>query len=188
MCKIWKDIEGYEGLYQVSSSGEIRSLSKPYFSDKPNMRPEKTKALRKKKNGYLQVGLYKDGKAKSFTIHRLVAKAFIPNPNNLPYVNHKDENKSNNHCDNLEWCTASYNLHYGNALKKLSISKINHPSKSFPVVQLDATDTVIATYPSANEAEGQTGINQAQISKCCNKNKGYYSAGGFKWRYANEHN
>jgi hypothetical protein len=112
----WKSIEGYEGLYEISDVGQVRSLDKiiPY--------PNGSKRLYKGKiikpaihNGYYAVTLHKNGFKKTLKIHRLVATHFIPNPQNLPCVNHKDENKLNNHVENLEWCTIKYNSNYGNA-------------------------------------------------------------------------
>lgn len=107
--KKWKDVPGYEGLYQVSNFGEVRSL---FYRGKENVRVLKPAANKK---GYLHVVLSKDGKTYTAQVHRLVAIAFIPNPNKLPVVNHIDWNKQNNRVDNLEWCTVKYNcLHHPN--------------------------------------------------------------------------
>lgn len=110
----WKDIEGYEGLYQVSNTGRVRSLN--------YKRTGKTKVLKQgtDKDDYKKVVLCKDGKNKVYLVHRLVALAFIPNPNNYPMINHKDENRINNAVWNLEWCTQQYNCNYGNRNKKIS--------------------------------------------------------------------
>lgn len=185
----WRDIPGYEGLYQVSSLGRVKSLAKPmFYGTTPNvrnhesaMRIERIMTPRVKRNGYAQIGLYQDGKAKSYTIHRLVAIVFIPNPNGFPYVNHKDEDRLNNSVDNLEWCTPSYNIHYGTAIKKLSDAKRNHPAMSKPVLQFNLDGTFVAEYPSANEAARMTGIKQGNISSCCNRTT--KSTNGFIWRY-----
>ena len=114
--EIWKDIEGYEGLYQVSNKGRIKSLN--------YRRTGKEGMLKGKpdKDGYLRVSLYKNRKQKPFYIHRLVAKAFIPNSDDLPEVNHKDENKENNTVDNLEWCDRKYNNNYGSRNERASVS------------------------------------------------------------------
>ena len=101
--EIWKDVKGYESLYQVSNLGRIRSIKNGIKIKKQYERP----------NGYMQVCLCQNGKITTYKTHRLVAEAFIPNINNLPEVNHKDENKINNCVDNLEWCTSSYNKNYG---------------------------------------------------------------------------
>ena len=114
--EIWKDIKGYEGLYQVSNKGRVKSLN--------YRRTGKEGILKGKpdKDGYLRVGLCKNKKQKPFYIHRLVAKAFLPNPNNLPEVNHIDENKENNHVENLEWCDRKYNNNYGSRNERASVS------------------------------------------------------------------
>ena len=116
--EIWKDIEGFEGSYQVSNFGNVKSLPKLVYVSNPKFtgyRQTKERLLKsgKTKMGYKLVILRKDNKSKSVYVHRLVAKAFIPNPNNLPEVNHKDENPLNNDVNNLEWCTHSYNGNYG---------------------------------------------------------------------------
>lgn len=119
--EIWRDIKGYEGLYQVSNLGRVKSLER-YVKGIYGLRKVQQKIIsitRIRTNGYMQVHLTKNGIAKTYQVHRLVAEAFIPNPHNLPIVNHKDENKINNCVWNLEWCTYSYNLTYGNRLLKV---------------------------------------------------------------------
>lgn len=120
--EIWKDIIGYEGLYQISNLGSVKSLERyrAYKNGKPRHMKSKKLIPGRSKCGYYTVVLYKEGKRKTHTIHRLVAKAFIPNPNNYPYVNHIDENKTNNHISNLEWCTASYNSRHGTRIERFS--------------------------------------------------------------------
>lgn len=105
---IWKDIEGYEGLYQVSNEGEVKS------------KRNKIVKIELTYHGYCRVHLWKNGIGKHHSLHRLVAQAFIPNPNNLPQVNHKDEDKTNNHAENLEWCNATYNSNYGTRNQRVS--------------------------------------------------------------------
>ena len=112
--QVWKDIKGYEGLYQVSNTGKARSMN---YRNTGNVRRLKPSV---NKDGYLQVGLYKEGKYYRYLVHRLVALTFIPNPNNLPQVNHKDENKANNTVWNLEWCDAKYNSNYGTRIERCS--------------------------------------------------------------------
>ena len=114
MEEIWKDIKGYKGKYQVSNLGRVKSLNYR------NTGKEKILSPGKYSGEYLQVMLYKDGKLKKHSIHRLVALAFIPNSNNYPIINHKDENPSNNRVDNLEWCTYKYNSNYGTCRQKIS--------------------------------------------------------------------
>ena len=119
MIEIWKDIQGYEGLYQVSNFGNVISL---------NFRNKKEKykiAQRILNNGYFSVTIHKNGKKQTIEVHRLVAIAFLPNPFNLPCVNHINENKLDNRAENLEWCTWSYNNKYGKGNKKRTESKKN---------------------------------------------------------------
>ena len=115
--EVWKDILGYEGVYQVSNHGRIRSLDR-YVGRR--FFPGKIFSLNPNRYGYVRVDLRYRGKSKSSAVHRLVAEAFLDNPNGLPQINHKDENKSNNHVDNLEWCTAEYNINYGHRTEKMS--------------------------------------------------------------------
>lgn len=113
--EIWKPIEGYEGLYEVSSYGRVRSLDR-YVKGKNEsyrLRKGKVLSLLKGECGYLQVNLYYNRNIYIKYVHRLVAQAFLPNPDNLPMINHKDEDKTNNNVTNLEWCTAKYNANYG---------------------------------------------------------------------------
>lgn len=114
MEEVWRDIEGYEGIYLVSNFGRIKSLPRRT----PGLNANKEIFLKQfeDKDGYYLVNLYKNGKAKLTRVSRIVAKTFIPNPNKYPEVNHKDENPKNNHTDNLEWCTKRYNLTYGHRL------------------------------------------------------------------------
>ena len=115
MQEIWKDINDYEGLYQVSNLGRVKSLSRKY---KKRVIQEHIVQPSIAHNGYLRVGLSKNGIRKYDSIHRLVAKAFIPNPNNYNIVNHKDCNRQNNCVDNLEWCNEKYNINYKNTIAK----------------------------------------------------------------------
>ena len=133
----------------------------------------------KTKKGYLYVTLCKDGK-KNMLIHRLVSVAFLDNSNNLPCINHKDEDKTNNCTWNLEWCTYKYNNQYSKVWDKSSevISK--------PVIQFTKDGQFVKEYKSGYEAERQTGINQRQISMCCLGRKGYKSAGNYKWKFKYE--
>ena len=144
----WKSIPGYEGLYEVSSYGRVKSLEKSYIR-KNGISDHKTEIILRPKNngsGYLMVCLYKNKTHKYCLIHRLVAEAFIPNPDNLPIINHRDEDKTNNIADNLEWCDAKYNSNYNDVLKKRSQSmkdngtykKIGLKKRKYP--ELDGLD------------------------------------------------
>lgn len=184
MEEIWRDIEGYEKLYQVSNFGNVRSLPR-------NTKKGRVLKHTRYKNGYLYLNLCKDGKSKHYYIHRLVAQAFLPNPDNLPQVNHRDENPSNNRVDNLEWCTSKYNNNYGSHNQKISeaqrgisrgpYSEETKRKKSIPVAQLTKKGELIVIFYGATEAERQTGIAHQSINACCiGKRK---SAGGFVWKY-----
>ena len=118
--EVWKDINGFEGYYQISNYGRIRSLDRLIIRSDGNPLPLKGRILKQnlKKSGRLQIMLTKNSVYKVYQVHRLVAEHFIPNPNNWPEVNHKDENPLNNHVDNLEWCTPSYNVNYGTRIKR----------------------------------------------------------------------
>ena len=165
----WKPIPGYDGKYEVSSYGRVKSYK--YNSDGRILSPGNNGS------GYYFVYLCKDGKAKQRTIHRLVAEAFIPNPSNFLEINHKDEDKGNNHVTNLEWCSRGYNLAYGTRLERISK----------PVVQLDKNGNFLAEYSSTHEASRVTSIAQSNICKCCKHKPGHSSAGGFIFLYKDEY-
>lgn len=165
----WKPIKDYEGLYEISNTGEVKSLNL-----------KKGRILKQHiQRSYLYVGLSKQCKTKLHLVHRLVAKTFIPNPLHLPEVNHKDENKLNNNVDNLEWCTHKYNVNYGTGNKRRSKTKINN---TYNVKSVQCIETGII-YTSTREAERQTGIDNSQISAVCNHKKNYKTAGGYHWKY-----
>ena len=172
----WRDIVGYEGLYQVSNLGRIKSLR----NNKNNPR-EKILKLKLVKNGYYIIFLYKNGKPKWYYVHRLVAIAFIPNPYNLPQVNHIDENKTNNCVENLEWCNQKYNVNYGTCIERRIKKLKNRKDLSKPILQFDLEGKLINEYPSINEVERQTGFKNPNICKCLKgKTK---TCGGFLWKY-----
>lgn len=172
MEEVWKDIKGYEGIYQVSSLGRVKRLAHTCVNTKQVKRhlPERMLLPTKQSNGYVHVHLHQQNKTQGISVHRLVATAFIPNPNNLPQVNHKDEDKTNNNVENLEWCTAEYNINYGTGKKRLSEFKKNKKGGDRDVkgvCKFDFDGNLLAEYPSVGEASRQTGINQATISSCC---------------------
>ena len=200
--EIWKDIEGYEGYYQVSNMGRVYSV--------------KNKMLLKQhlKQGYFECVLYKNGDRKYIQSHRLVAITFIPNPDGLPQVNHKDENKQNNCVSNLEWCTAEYNINYGSRTERATQSNIESGHYKRLAKELKAsgffeertkklresgkygemssnlrkllskkikcTDTG-KIYDSMISASKELGVPQGSISSCCNGKR--KSAGGYHFEY-----
>lgn len=176
MKEIWKDIKEYEGLYQVSNIGNVKSLNYHQTGKERILR------LGVNRGGYLIVQLCKNGKRKPLRVHRLVLMTFNPIDNMDKFeVNHRDENKQNNKLDNLEWCSRSYNINYG--------SRTQRTEK--PVVQLDpTTNKVVNVYRSAREAKRQTEFNQGNITQCC-KNKlnrpGNNIYLGYKWQYMSEY-
>lgn len=165
--EVWKDIRGYENLYQSSTFGRARSLDNYRKGRNGSLRFCKGKILKPStdKDGYLLVGLCKNGKQKTYKVHRLVAEAFIPNPNNLPQVNHKDENKQNNFVSNLEWCSAKYNSNYGTAIQRSSEKKING-KKSKTVLQYTLDGQFVREWKSTAEA-GRNGYNHGAVAACC---------------------
>lgn len=173
----WKDIIGYEGRYQVSNTGKVKSLNYNHTGKEGILK------TRKNRGGYLLVNLWKDAKMKTCSIHRLVATAFCENPEGYTEVNHIDENKENNRAENLEYCSRSYNNTYNGRAKKAGKKQRNNTKISKAVIGIHKINGLILEFSSACEASRQTGINQGNITKCC-KGIGYKSAGGYYWFYA----
>lgn len=165
--EIWKNInlKGYEDFYQVSNLGRVRSVDK--VDSLGRLIRGKIKSNANNGNGYLVVNLKNNGKQKMVTVHRLVAEAFIENPKNLPCVNHKDENKTNNKVNNLEWCDHKYNNSYGTAHIRSAKAHINHPNMSKKVICVETG----VIYPSIAEVERQLGICSSNIVVCLQHRK-----------------
>lgn len=182
MTEIWKDITGYEGLYQVSNLGRVRSLDRYVTHSRGVVKYIRKGCVLKQntdKGGYKYVGLYKDGKVKYIKVHRLVAQVFLHNPDNLPEVNHIDENKSNNRVDNIEWCSHKQNCNHGTRNERMSKNKLNYQSYSKPVLQYTKDGQFVAEYPSIAEAERN--IKLTNIQSVLNGNR--KTAGGYIWKY-----
>lgn len=218
--EIWKDIEEYEGKYQVSNMGRVKSLERTVRCGLNGgcyrTIPERIIKPIKDNYGYLVVNLWEDGKKKTCKVHRLVATAFLPNPENLPCINHRDENKRNNLAQNLEWCDVKYNNNYGTKnqraseklrgrklseehirklrgrklseehIRKIAEKQRNNTRTSKPVYSVDKVTGEIKEYPSAKEAERCTGIYHGSIIRCCRGERN--SAGGFYWIYDDDDN
>lgn len=163
MEEIWKDIEGYEGLYQVSDLGRVKS-----FATSRVLKPYRNKA------GYLLVYLCKNGKRKTHRIHRLVAQSFIPNPENKPEVNHLDENKTNNMVSNLEWSTRKENLNHGTRNERISI----------PIIATNLKTGEFREFYGAHECARQLGSHQQNISAVLKGRR--RQTGGYTFKYKEE--
>lgn len=175
--EIWKDIKGYEGLYQVSNLGRVKSLERNIKGRRGITRiKEKILNLVQDKDGYFIVTLCNNGKQKTCKVHRLVGETFIKNPNNFPQINHKDENKQNNKVSNLEFCTQKYNTNYGTAIER----RCKKTRKK--VKQFDLQGNFINSFESVTKAEKSLGIKH--IYDCCNGK--LKTCGGYIWRYENE--
>lgn len=175
----WRDISGYEGLYKVSNLGNVKSIDR-WVSSKCNSKKfMKSKMLKQMINsrGYSMVGLSKEGKERRWFVHILVAKAFIPNPNNLPQINHiKEDEKTNNCVENLEWCDCKYNCNYGTRNQKVG------KKREQGVKQIDKnTNEVINVFKNALDAAKEISVNVENIHRCCKNKTG--TSGGFKWQY-----
>ncbi|HCC04014.1 MAG TPA: hypothetical protein DEP51_04060 [Clostridiales bacterium] len=184
----WKEIKNYEGFYEVSSLGRVRSLTR-YVKQKNNSKKKIAGKILKpipNKNGYLMVTLSKDCKGKRYFVHRLVADAFILNKNNKKEVNHIDENPKNNKVNNLEWVTHLENSNYGTRGKRISKNlkewcKKNRVKK---VKQVSLNGIFIKEWESAKDVQKELGINSKGISLCATKRR--KTAGGYKWIYVME--
>ena len=161
MIEEMKDIENYEGLYAITRDGRVWSYKSNKF-----LKPIDNG------HGYYQISLCKEGKVKNYLIHRLVAQAFIPNPEELPQVNHKDENKQNNCVNNLEWCDTKYNANYGTRTERAA------KKRSIPVY-CEELDRV---FDGSRQTARELGLDNSSIIKCC---KGKLKThGGYHFRYA----
>lgn len=194
MEEVWKDVKGYDGLYLVSNLGNVKSLNYRRRGCVKNLKPKKNRG------GRLWVELYKDGKPACAQVHRLVAIAFIPNPGNLPQINHKDENVTNNAVTNLEWCDQLYNNRYSferHPERKIqNVRRATYPTgetwhkihdagirRNFrPVMQLTKQMEHIRTWDNVCIAAKENNWRSSCIKECCDgKRKTAY---GFRWQYA----
>lgn len=181
----WKDIDEYKGVYQVSTFGNIRRVNRWAGNQCKSVYVEDIKEVTPyiDDKGYIRVCLSYKNKAKHFRVHRLVARAFIPNPSGLLQINHKDEDKTNNHVDNLEWCTAVYNSNYGTRTKRISEKNLAFGAKR-SINQYSKDGMFIREWQSLTEAANVLGLHVSKISSCChNRNK---TCGGYIWKFTDE--
>lgn len=178
LVEIWKPVMGYEGLYEVSNLGRVRSLDRKVNHKESGFYQTikgKIKSTKLNNSGYEIVSLFKNNKEKTCLVHRLVAQAFLPNPDNLPEVNHINEDKTANSVYNLEWCNSSYNKIYGTRGKRQG------EKESVSVIQLTFDGCLVKRWSSMQEVMTQLGINRGNISNACSGRS--KSAGGYKWKY-----
>lgn len=179
----WRDIKGYEGIYKISNLGRIER------QEFKQILPNGAVGIIKKHilkpmvgtNEYLYIQLCKNNHVKRYSVHRLVAQAFIPNPNGYKEVNHKDENRMNPCADNLEWCDRLYNVHYGTGMEKRAIIR------SIPVDRYTMDGKYLDTWVSESQYLKEHGITgQSMILKVCKRVRPYYSAYGYRWKFVGD--
>lgn len=189
MDKEWRQIKGFEGIYEISNYGEVKSLERKFTGGKGNYnRKEKILKTTNDKDGYPYVVLLKNKARKTVKVHRLVATAFIENNLLKEQVNHRDGIKSNSRSDNLEWCTQSENQIHSFRILKNKPSKANlgkfgkYSTRAKPIYQLDLEGKIIKEWDCATDASRELKISVGNISSCANGNKNYSHAGGFRWK------
>lgn len=184
MQEIWKDIIGFEGWYQVSNLGRVRSLDRDIIFDNGKSKTAKMRlngkvlSITRQTQGYSQVGLSKHNLRKSYRLNRLVANAFIPNPENKPEVNHIDGDKKNNRVDNLEWVTGKENIQHA-----IKTGLVDRRNRRKAVLQIDMEGKIVAEFDSIKSAAKNTGIQNGTICAVCKGYKHAHTAGGFYWMY-----
>jgi hypothetical protein len=181
----WKPVKGYEGIYEVSDLGRVRSIDRVVADSRGCVHPVKGRIMKTGLHykGYVRLML-SNGQEREHGhfVHRLVAEAFIPNPDGLPEVNHKDENKANNRADNLEWCTHRANSQYGSRGARIGAWHLQNSPRRVAINQLTMDGQYIQTFPSQAEAARQVHGSQGTIASVVGRKK--KSAYGYKWEYA----
>ena len=194
MKEVWKDIPGFEGLYQVSNLGNVRSVERTvmFGNQKRTVRQANLRFF-KKANGYLSVKIYKDCRQYTVYVHRLVAMVFCGGYSQYLDVNHKDGVKDNNIYTNLEWCTRSENIKHSVSVlhNKIGNFILGKKWNSKPIVQLSLSGEKIRDWQSAGEAQRELGIPESSIRKCLygdnQKGRRCYQSHGYKWVYAKDY-
>lgn len=196
--EIWKDIKGYDGIYQISNEGRVKSLERDYTTELNGKRitmHKNEQIMKTHFSNYERVALYKNGKEKRFLVHRLVAEAFIENPNNYPIINHKDENPENNYVhinedgsvdldkSNLEWCTQKYNANYGTRIEKFREKQIGKPKYKSrkAIIGINKNTKEEITFGSVTEAATELNGSEGNISSALNGK--IPSAYGYLWYF-----
>ena len=177
----WLPVKGYEGLYEVSNMGRVRSLknTRHVIRKEPLIKKQFVGSW-----GYPMVALCKDGISKPSLVHRLVAEAFVPNPDNLPFINHKDENRQNSVSTNLEFCTQAYNNNYGTARQRgIETAKKNGSYNTKKLYQYDKIGNLIGVFDSVASASKSLNINASTLSNCANGKRHCRSAHGYVFRF-----
>jgi hypothetical protein len=186
--EIWKDVAGYEGLYEVSNLGNVRSVARTEHVVQGNKEFDRTRNGRAmvpdvSKYGYARVSLCKNGAMKHYLVHRLVAQAFLPNPDDLPQVNHRNEDKGDNRVDNLEWCTCLYNVNFGTGIQRRADTQ-KQGKRCKKVYQFTLDGKLVAEYPSLRGMQRATGFDYPNIrEQIAGKYKHAY---GYLWSYSND--
>lgn len=182
VIETWKDIAGYEGLYQVSNNGRVRSVNRMINGNMGCSWLRKGQILSPyiDRFGYEKVTLCDSQSSVHKLVHRLVAQAFIPNPCNYSQINHKDEDKCNNNIDNLEWCSPKYNSNYGSRKDRLS-KRLKQVKVGKPIAQYSLNGDFIRTYKNAEEAASVNNFWRTNISACCCGSK--KTAHGYMWKF-----
>lgn len=189
MEEVWKDIEGYEGIYQVSNLGRVRSLDRYIIKPQPRngvptryFKRGRVIALHPCRNEYINIVLKVNGGKKNCMVHRLVAKAFVSGYFEGADVNHKDCNRQNNRADNLEWMTRRDNLKYDNGVTPSAMEQI-HRSQRKPIIQMTMDGEFVREWPSIHSAHLALGLDSKSLSGACHQRYGCKTCGGYRWRF-----
>ena len=181
MKEVWKDVLGFEEAYQVSNYGRIKRKKRTDSNNRTHK--ERIMSPSMYSNGYMNVELRMNNKKRRTSEHRLVAEAFIDNPLNLPQINHKDENKANNHVSNLEWCTAQYNIRYKDGVKRRRATAILN---SNAVCKYSMEGEFIEKFECATDAAISVNGSCTEILSCCHHRAHSLSYKGYMWRFLSE--
>lgn len=176
--EIWKNIEGYEGQYQISNLGRVKSLARINYAN--HFQDERILTPVDHGKGYLLVHLSRGTKVKQIAVHRLVAETFIPNPNNKPQVNHLDEDVTNNRLDNLEWCSSQENLTYGHRIENAWKTRTANKTRGRRIKKFTISGDLVEIYPTIIVASRENGVSGPALSAAERHN---YTSAGHKWRY-----